>query len=83
MTMASVIYLILASIGATIGQYGVTLAFKEAPSKEISIFDYFTVVFSALWGVLFLGQIPHWSSIIGYVVIFSSAYLMFLYNKKR
>ena len=83
MTMASVIYLILASIGATIGQYGVTLAFKEAPSKEISIFDYFTVVFSALWGVLFLGQIPHWSSIIGYVIIFSSAYLMFLYNKKR
>lgn len=83
MTLVQIIYLLLASIGATLGQFGVTLAYKEAPSKEISIFDYFTVVFSALWGILFLGQIPEWTSLIGYVIIFSSAYLMFLYNKKH
>ena len=83
MSLIQVVYLLLASIGATVGQFGITLAYKEAPSKEISIFDYFTVVFSALWGLLFLGQIPYWTSMIGYGVIFMSAYLMFLYNKKH
>ena len=83
MSPIQVVYLVLASIGATVGQFGITLAYKEAPSKEISIFDYFTVVFSALWGLLFLGQIPYWTSVIGYGVIFMSACLMFLYNKKH
>ena len=83
MSLPQVVYLLMASIGATVGQFGITLAYKEAPSKEISIFDYFTVVFSALWGLLFLCQIPYWTSIIGYGVIFMSAYLMFLYNKKH
>ena len=82
MSSLQIFYLSMASVSATIGQFGITLAYKEAPSKEISIFEYFTVVFSALWGILFLGQIPYWTSIIGYAIIFVSAYLLFLYNKK-
>ena len=82
MSSLQIFYLSMASVSATIGQFGITLAYKEAPSKEISIFEYFTVVFSALWGILFLGQIPYWTSIIGYAIIFISAYLLFLYNKK-
>ena len=82
MSFLQIFYLSMASVSATIGQFGITLAYKEAPSKEISIFEYFTVVFSALWGILFLGQIPYWTSIIGYAIIFVSAYLLFLYNKK-
>lgn len=82
MSSLQIFCLSMASVSATIGQFGITLAYKEAPSKEISIFEYFTVVFSALWGILFLGQIPYWTSIIGYAIIFVSAYLLFLYNKK-
>lgn len=82
MSSLQIFYLSMASVSATIGQFGITLAYKEAPSKEISIFEYFTVMFSALWGILFLGQIPYWTSIIGYAIIFISAYLLFLYNKK-
>ena len=82
MSSLQIFYLSMASVSATIGQFGITLAYKEAPSKEISIFEYFSVVFSALWGILFLGQIPYWTSIIGYAIIFVSAYLLFLYNKK-
>lgn len=82
MSSLQIFYLSMASVSATIGQFGITLAYKEAPSKEISIFEYFTVAFSALWGILFLGQIPYWTSIIGYAIIFVSAYLLFLYNKK-
>src|SRR5699024_7368932 len=32
------LYLILAGVFATVGQFGVTLAYKFAPAKEISIF---------------------------------------------
>ena len=83
MTNYQVLIMIIASLGATLGQMGITAAYKEAPSKEISIFDYFTVVFSALLGFVFLKQVPDTYSMIGYVVIFISAYLMFLYNKSH
>ena len=40
MTTMQFVYLILAGIFASLGQFGVTLAYKYAPAKEISIFDY-------------------------------------------
>ena len=83
MSVKQIIILLIASMGATLGQFGVTWAYREAPSREISIFDYFTVIFSALWGFLFLRQIPDPISCIGYVIIFASAYMMFLYNRKH
>ena len=83
MTLAQVLLLLLASVGATVGQFCITLAYKAAPSKEISIFDYFSVIFSAILGFIFLGQSPDLLSFIGYMIIFLMAYLMFLYNRKR
>lgn len=83
MSFRQIIIMIIASLGATLGQVGITSAYKEAPSKKISIFDYFNVIFSALWGFLFLGQVPDAYSFIGYLIIFLSAYLMFLYNRKH
>lgn len=83
MTLQQVLILILASLGATTGQFCITLAYKAAPSKEISIFDYFSVMFSAIFGFAFLGQVPDVISFIGYMIIFVMAYLMYLYNKSR
>ena len=83
MSYKQILIMIVASLGATLGQVGITAAYKEAPSKKISIFDYFNVIFSALWGFLFLGQIPDIYSFVGYLIIFISAYLMFLYNRKH
>lgn len=83
MTLYQILIMLLASVSATIGQVGITAAYKCAPSKEISIFDYFNVVFAALLGFIFLRQIPDMYSMIGYMIIFISAYLMFLYNKRH
>lgn len=83
MTLNQVLILLVASLGATTGQFCITLAYKAAPSKEISIFDYFSVIFSAIFGFVFLGQVPDVLSFIGYMVIFVMAYLMFLYNRSR
>ena len=83
MSLYLICLLSLAAIGATAGQFGITWAYKAAPSKEISIFDYFTVIFSALWGFIFLSQVPDIYSLFGYLIIFTSALLMFFYNKRH
>ena len=82
MTILQFTYLILAGIFATIGQFSVTLAYKYAPAKEISIFDYSNIIFSAIISMVIFNQSPDTLSILGYVVIFSASLYMFIYNKK-
>lgn len=82
MNIMQLVYLILAGIFASIGQFGITLAYKFAPAKEISIYDYSGIICSAVLGIVFFNEIPDIISIIGYFVVFSAAFYMFLYNKK-
>ncbi|OCA98946.1 DMT family transporter [Clostridium beijerinckii] len=81
MNIMQLIYLLLAGIFASLGQFGITLAYKYAPAKEISIFDYTNIIFSAIISLCLFGILPDYLSLIGYVVIFSSSLYMFLYNK--
>ncbi|WP_303964742.1 DMT family transporter [Sporosarcina ureae] len=82
MTMQQTIYLLLGGVFATVGQFGITLAYKFAPAKEISVFNYFSVVFTALLGLVFLAQIPDRYSILGYFIIFGASLYMFIKNKQ-
>ena len=75
------IFLILAGLSAAVGQFGITSAYKCAPAKDISVFDYTQVLFAALWGILFLGEIPVTLSIIGYIIIIGVA--VFRWHKAR
>ena len=81
MNIMQLICLLLAGIFASLGQFGITLAYKYAPAKEISIFDYTNIIFSAIISLCLFGILPDYLSLIGYVVIFSSSLYMFLYNK--
>lgn len=82
MTMMQWIYLLAAGFFATIGQFGITVAYKYAPAKEISIFFYATVVYSGLISIVMFGQIPDILSILGYIAIFGASLYMFLRNNK-
>ena len=73
MTLKQLLFLIAAGICATGGQFSITTAYKKAPAGEISVFDYTQVIFAALLGFVFLGQIPDILSITGYVIIIGSA----------
>lgn len=81
MTLTQVMFLILTGIAATVGQFGTTLAYKFAPAKEISIFNFSNVAFVTLLAIPMLGEVPDYISIIGYFVIFGASYYMFRYNK--
>lgn len=58
---------------AAIAQFAVTAAYKFAPAREISVFDYSQVLFASLWGILLLGEFPDGISIAGYVLIIGCA----------
>ncbi|MDO6654936.1 DMT family transporter [Anaerobacillus sp. 1_MG-2023] len=83
METKQLIYLLLAGVFATLGQFGLTVAYKFAPAREISIFFYSTVVYSALISIVLFGQIPDAWSIIGYIIIFSASFYMFIRNNRE
>ena len=76
------LYLILAGVSASLGQFSITTAYKYAPAKEISVFDYTQVIFAALLGIIFLGEVPVAQSIIGYTIIIGVALIRWHRNLK-
>ena len=83
MTWQQIIAMVAAGFGGAGGQIFVTKAYYYAPAKELSVFDYSQILFSALMGFLVLGQKPDVFSVIGYVIICSTAVGMYFYNKNR
>lgn len=83
MTWQQLVFLLLAGLSAAGGQFAITGAYCHAPAREISVYDYSQIVFSAILGLLIFGQTPDGYSVAGYAVICGVAVLMFVYNKKR
>ena len=75
--------MIAAGFGGAGGQIFVTKAYFYAPAKELSVFDYSQILFSALMGFVVLGQKPDVYSFLGYVIICATAVVMYFYNKNR
>ncbi|HBN38644.1 MAG TPA: EamA family transporter [Ruminococcaceae bacterium] len=78
------IYLIMVGVCAAGGQFSITAAYTFAPSREISVYDYSNVIFTAISGYFFLGgQVPDLWSFVGYFIICMMAVWMFIYNKRE
>lgn len=82
MSGMQLLYLLLAGLSAAGGQFSVTAAYFHAPAKEISVYDYSQILFSAVLGFVVFGQLPDVLSWMGYIIICSMAVVMFLYNRK-
>ena len=82
MTGVQILTLLGAGFVAAGGQFGITAAYYHAPAKEISIYDYSQIIFSAVLGFFLFGQVPDKYSILGYVIILAMAVWMFFYNKQ-
>ncbi len=83
MSMEQTIYLILTGVFAALGQFAITAAYRFAPAREISIYDYSQIIFSTILGMIFLNQFPDGWSYLGYVIIIGASVAMFIYNGKR
>lgn len=78
MSLQQLIYLLLAGLFATLGQFGITLAYKFAPARDISIFFYSTVLYATVISITLFKQTPDMFSFIGYVVILGAMFYMFI-----
>lgn len=83
MRLDQIMLLLFAGICAVIGQTFVTKAYTYAPAKVISIFDYTQVIFAALLGLIFLNEYPDVYSIIGYIVIITTAFFKWSIDTKN
>jgi drug/metabolite transporter (DMT)-like permease len=83
MTLKQTLILIGAGLSAAGGQFGVTTAYYNAPARDISVYDYSQILFSAILGYIAFRQVPDFYSLIGYVIIISMAIIVFIYNKKN
>lgn len=75
MSVKQWLIMIMAGLSAAVGQFAITTAYKFAPAKKLSVFDYTQVIFAALWGILFFKEVPVPLSIVGYVIIMGVAFV--------
>ena len=83
MSLTQLFILIMAGVSATVGQMNITAAYTYAPAKEISVFDYSQVIFAAILGFLFFGELPDMWSWIGYVIIIGTAIVSWRRNLRK
>ena len=83
MTFTQVLFLLLAGICASCAQFSITKAYSYAPAKEISVYDYSQVLFSALLGLFILAELPDIFSFIGYIIIIGSAVAKYILSAKK
>lgn len=82
-TMIQLFFLLMAGVAASVAQFALTAAYKYAPAKEISIYSYTQIVFTAIIGFLLFAQIPTMLSFIGYAIVIIASIGMFIYNNKQ
>lgn len=77
MSLAQTGILLLAGLAAAGGQFSITAAYCHAPAREISVYDYSQILFSAALGFLVFGQVPDAYSAAGYVIVCGMAVFLF------
>ena len=80
MTAKQWMFLVLTGLAAAGGQICITKAYSKAAAKEISVYDFSIVIFAAVLGFCFLGQIPDLLSVIGYIIIIGTAVIRWRFN---
>ena len=83
MSLYQLSMLLLAGLAAAGGQFSITAAYTYAPAKELSVYDYSQIIFSAILGFFIFGQIPDAYSFFGYAIIFTVSLVMFIRNNRN
>ncbi len=63
--------LLIASCGviASAGMLLLTNAYRISPANRVTPFEYTGILWAPLWGFLFFGEVPRWSTVIGAMLI--------------
>ena len=63
------LWLLLCGVFGACGQFSITAAYTFAPAREIAVYDYSQIIFSALLGFFIFAQLPDALSFLGYTII--------------
>jgi drug/metabolite transporter (DMT)-like permease len=74
------VYLIGIGVFAGIGQIFMTESYRYARASDIAPYKYLHVLFTAIIGIIFLGEIPDLLSVIGSLIIVGA--FIYLYKKR-
>ena len=77
MTWRQVLILCGTGAGAALGQFGITLAYGFAAPRDIAVFDYSNILFTALFGFAFFAQVPDAFSLLGIAAVLVAAVRIF------
>lgn len=77
------LWLLMIGIFGGLGQYLLTIAYLYAPAGEVSIYNYTSVIFSAILGFIIFGDKIIPIEFFGIGLILLSALILFLYNQKN
>ena len=82
-TSTQIMLLLATGLFASIGQFGITYAYKYSNATEVSIYTYSAIVFGILFGFIFFHEIPDMLSLLGGAIIIAVAYYTFKHNQKK
>ncbi len=69
-------------IGAAVGQFGLTLAYRHAEAAQVSIYSYTTILFAALLGLVVWSEVPDALSLLGGVLIIVGGVVAFVIGRR-
>ena len=82
MSLRQLLFLLGAGCCGACGQIAITAAYRCAPAKEISVFDYSQILWASLFSFLVFGSLPdHWS-LLGYLIIIGTAVFRWAHDRK-
>lgn len=82
-TSTQIMLLLATGLFASIGQFGITYAYKYSNATEVSIYTYSAIVFGILFGFIFFHEIPDMLNLLGGAIIIAVAYYTFKHNQKK
>lgn len=71
------LFLISTGVFASIGQFGLTHAYRHAKASQVSIYTYSGIVMAAIIGFIIWKEVPDILSILGGILIIASAYIVY------
>ena len=80
LSLHTTMYLVLAGLLYIIVEFAIINAYKYAPARDIAIFRYTDVIFTAMLGFLVFGKLPTLMNILGYIIILVAAILIIIYR---
>lgn len=81
-TVYNLFFLVLIGIFAALGQIALTYSYANWKASEVSIYNYTGIVFSMIFGYIFLGEVMKTNSLIGGGLVILAGVIVYFGNAK-